>query len=84
MIYVTQNSCYYILNYKEKFLYNFRKILEKYLWHSSSLINLQAYNLKLHLYINSSIAIFQGFSNSLETPVSKKLMAALMFYHRLK
>ena len=32
-IYVTKNSCNYILDYKEKF-HNFSKILEKYMWHS--------------------------------------------------
>ena len=31
--------------------------------------------------MNSSIAIFQGFPESAETAVSKKLMAALTFYH---
>ena len=36
---------------------------------------MQAYNL------NSSIAIFQGLLNSLETAVSRKLMAASMFYY---
>ena len=30
-IYVTKNSCYHILNYKEKLLNNFSKILEKHL-----------------------------------------------------
>ena len=31
--------------------------------------------------MNSSIAILQGFFDSLETPVSWKLMAALTFYY---
>ena len=31
--------------------------------------------------MNFSIAIFQGFSDSLETPVLRKLMAALIFYY---
>ena len=30
LINVTKISCYYILNYKEKLLNNFRKILKKY------------------------------------------------------
>ena len=31
--------------------------------------------------MNSSIAIFQGFIDSLETPVLRKVMAALTFYY---
>ena len=31
--------------------------------------------------MNFSIAVFQGFSDSLETPVLRKLMAASMFYY---
>ena len=31
--------------------------------------------------MKSSVAIFQGFSNFLETPVSRKLMAASIFYY---
>ena len=31
--------------------------------------------------MNSSIAISQGFSESLETPVARKLMAASTFYY---
>ena len=42
---------------------------------------LQAYGLKVNLYINYFIAIFQRFFDSLETPVSRKLMAASMFYY---
>ena len=42
---------------------------------------MQAYNWKLHLYMNSAIAIFQEFSDCLETPVSRKLMAASTFYY---
>ena len=33
--------------------------------------------------MNSSIAIFRDFSNSLETPVSRKLMAVSKFYYYL-